>query len=565
MYYIQSTGIYPVFFLIWLILVAWGHYELIVYYRTAHGPKKNQTLYFFFGMLVGFSGGTTNFYPMFQIEMYPFGNFTILLYCLIVTYAILKYRLMDIRVAITRTGIFIAVYTLILGLPFALSVWSKGWLINTFGVNYWCMALLVLMAILATAGPFIYIFFQRKAEARLLKVQYEYQDALKQASSGLIQIRELDKLLEFIIRTITQYVRVKRVIIFLFDSASQTYVVKAGYGEFRLLPEQMNIKPDNPLISYLNKVREPITLDDLEVTAGQYMEKIAASICVPAFSQNKLIGFIFLGEKLSGEMYSREDVSLFNALSVQAALAIENAQAYTELSRAKDKLFEAEKLASIGRLAGGIAHEIKNPLSSIKTFTAYLDKKFEDKEFRQKFQRIVGSEVDRINHIVEQLTTYAFPKKTDLKIINLSEVIESTLLLLENEIIDGGIIVKKQCGHEKLDLAADARQLKQVFLNLFLNSIQAMRDNQKLPRELDISCQRRDDYIEVKVSDTGGGIPQEQIPLIFEPFFTTKETGSGLGLAIVRSIIEGHKGKIDVYSSLQQGTTFSLQLPLAQL
>ena len=136
-YYDQSHGyIYPLFFTIWLGFILYGHFELFKSYLFSKGIKRNQILYFFFGMVVGFSGGLTNFFPVFGLSLYPIGNFTIPIYCVIVSYAILKYQLLDIRMAVTKTGIFVAVYSLVLGVPFAIAFLWQHNLIGILGENW---------------------------------------------------------------------------------------------------------------------------------------------------------------------------------------------------------------------------------------------------------------------------------------------------------------------------------------------------------------------------------------------------------------------------------------------
>ncbi|MDP2922611.1 MAG: histidine kinase N-terminal 7TM domain-containing protein, partial [Candidatus Omnitrophota bacterium] len=193
-YYTKPGFLYHPFLVTWLTIVAYGHYELLMSFFLSRGIKRNQILYLFFGTAVGFSGGITNFFPIYNINIYPFGNFMIALYCIIVTYAIIHYRLMDINIVITRTGVFVAVYSIVLGIPFVVAYTMRPYLIGLFGSNWW-IAPLALSTFLATAGPFIYLYIQRRAEDRLLREQRRYQSTLRQASIGMTRIRDLQKLL----------------------------------------------------------------------------------------------------------------------------------------------------------------------------------------------------------------------------------------------------------------------------------------------------------------------------------------------------------------------------------
>jgi len=183
-----------------------------------------------------------------------------------------------------------------------------------------------------------------------------------------------------------------------------------------------------------------------------------------------------LGEKLSGDMYTQEDLDLFSTLANQAALAIENTQAYEELKDTRDQLTHSEKLATSGRFANEVAHEIKNPLQAIKTFVEFLPQKYADKNFREKFTRIVGAEIERINTFAKQLAGFSRTKPLELQPVDLNQVLDATLLLLENDFKKKGVLVKKKYSANNLRLSADRDQLKQAFLNIFLNSLEAMEE-----------------------------------------------------------------------------------------
>ena len=568
---------YHVFMVFYIIVVTLSFVNLYRGYRQSSGLRANQLKYVLLGTFIGFFSASSNFLYVYDVTIpyfNPLVTFGVPLYAFIITYAILRHRLMDINLIFRKTLIYGLTYSLCLGLAsFIVILFGHRAIQHALDIKVLEITMVAVFIIVLLVKPLDNLL-TRLTDKFLFHEKYEYHKTLKAASLGMISIRRMDKLLNLIVNIITRHVRVKQATIFLLDKESGTYVVKASKGKVRIPKNYLKFAPQNPLVKYLIKTRNSIVCEELKLILKQgdnpglakiteEMERLQVSVCVPSFLKGKLIGLLLLGEKLSGDMYSQEDLSLFSTLSIQAALAIENAQAYEALSEAKDKLFEAEKLASIGRLAGGIAHEIKNPLASIKTFTEYLNEKFDDAEFRRKFQRIVGSEVDRINHIVEQLIFYAHPKSADLKETDIHKIIGETLNLLENDLEREKIKVQKEFSKDCPLLYSDPQQLKQVFLNLFLNSIQAMQDNKEKIRQLRISTHKEDEQIRIIISDTGKGIPAEQMPVIFEPFFTTKEKGSGLGLAIVKSIVEGHQGKISVKSEPRKETSFFVSLPFS--
>ena len=236
-----------------------------------------------------------------------------------------------------------------------------------------------------------------------------------------------------------------------------------------------------------------------------------------------------------------------------------------EKEHLQQELFQTEKLAYVGGLASSVVHEIKNPLSAIKTFIEYLPQRYQESDFREKFQRVIPQEIKRIEGVVEQLLDLAKPRAPFLKLTNILNVIDSTLSLLENNLKLKRINVKRNYESNEVVIQGDEEQLKQVFLNLFLNSIQAMPEAGTLEiKTIDYGPSTTDHkYITIIISDTGCGISEENLNKLFTPFFTTKKEGIGLGLVITQEIIKNHKGSISVKSKLGGGTTFLIELPIS--
>lgn len=220
------------------------------------------------------------------------------------------------------------------------------------------------------------------------------------------------------------------------------------------------------------------------------------------------------------------------------------------------ELQRQERLRSVGLLAAGMAHEIKNPLTSIKTFAEYLPKKYDDSEFRLKFSKLIVDEVDRISSIVQQLLDFAKPAEPELKLTNISEILDGTLSLLTSNLLKARVDLIRSID-PTLIVMADKNQLRQALLNLILNAIQSMSTGGSLTIT---AISRGTKAVTIVISDTGAGINKEHLPHIFDPFYTTKEAGTGLGLAIVHSIITKHGGKIDVQSTVGSGTTVTITL-----
>lgn len=258
-------------------------------------------------------------------------------------------------------------------------------------------------------------------------------------------------------------------------------------------------------------------------------------------------------------------IPVANQADEMGKLAIQFNEMISQLQRKEmleEQLKEAEKSAVVGRLASAIAHEIRNPLNYINLTLDYLKAKFAPgDERRADFDKLtlqLKEEVARINQLVTDFLNYSRPLKLSFQKIDLQSVIDSSIRLAEAESEDLPIRISFLKSVHAVEVRADEQALRSVFNNLFINAIQAMGEK---GGELRVSVSEKDGFVEVEVSDTGIGIPPENIPKIFEPYFSTKETGTGLGLAIVKRIVDEHKGKIEVESKVGVGTRFILKLP----
>ena len=249
----------------------------------------------------------------------------------------------------------------------------------------------------------------------------------------------------------------------------------------------------------------------------------------------------------------------------------------SQIKRLEKNVQRADRLSSIGTLAAGMAHEIKNPLVSIKTFTQLLLERYADPDFRTTFHEVVPHEVDRIDTIVSRLLDFARPRPVQFEPQNIRVIVDEVLALVDNETRRGKIDVRFDHPNEDLAVYGDEQQLHQVFLNLVMNAIDSMDNHKSGFLRIEIgqgflppndgernSVFNTQPCVVVTLEDSGCGISDDSIQELFTPFFTTKDKGCGLGLAVVHGIIGEHGGNIDVSSSLNEGTLFRVSLPKAE-
>jgi two-component system sensor histidine kinase HydH len=231
-----------------------------------------------------------------------------------------------------------------------------------------------------------------------------------------------------------------------------------------------------------------------------------------------------------------------------------------EIKQLREAVKRKEKLAAIGGLAAGVAHEIRNPLSSIKGMASYFRNKFQSESEDSNAADIMINEVDRLNRVISELLEFARPSKVDIKPSDINAVLDHSVRLIRQDADAKNIQIDLETNNNLPDVLLDPDRFTQCLLNLYLNSIQSMPSGGNLTVSSDYDGEK---LVKVTVRDTGLGIPEEDINHIFDPYFTTKAKGTGLGLAVLHKIIEAHDGKINVHSTFEKGTVFTISLPVA--
>ncbi|MBW2061585.1 MAG: GAF domain-containing protein [Deltaproteobacteria bacterium] len=289
---------------------------------------------------------------------------------------------------------------------------------------------------------------------------------------------------------------------------------------------------------------------------------------MPMFAKAKVVGVFAVDRAFSQEPITSEDMQNLSMLANQAGLAIENSRLYEyienvnrELSQARERLLEVEKLGALGEMAAGMAHEIRNPLVSIGGFTRRILKVIDEDSPVKPYIKVIIDEVARLEKILHDVLDFARDSQVHYTWNDLNEVADEALYLLKRDMIEAKIEVHRNFHANLPQVYMDRRQIKHVFFNLFLNACQAMEHGGTLTVRTYLTRLYELTSVACEVADTGPGIPSEVLPNIFNPFFTTKDTGAGLGLSIVHKILSRHHGEIDVFNRERQGVSFIVKLP----
>jgi signal transduction histidine kinase len=299
--------------------------------------------------------------------------------------------------------------------------------------------------------------------------------------------------------------------------------------------------------------------------------RIYSFATVPLMGKGKVIGVVLVDNLYNQNPITEEDIRFLSMFANQAGLAIENASLYRNLEEVHQELKEAqtflvhlEKMVALGEMSTTIAHEIKNPLTSIGGFARRLDRTLPEESQEKKYSQTIIKEVSRLEKVLKDLLSYTRDESSIFKELDLRDVLEESLSMVIEGIRSGRVQLIKEYGEEIPLIEGDSHQLKQTFFNLINNACQAMQEKGTLFLRVHPFSKNGSLYVRVEVEDTGKGIDPENLHNIFNPFYSTKESSLGLGLPIVHKIIASHRGQIEVDNHPGTGVKFIITFPSSE-
>jgi signal transduction histidine kinase len=335
--------------------------------------------------------------------------------------------------------------------------------------------------------------------------------------------------------------------------------------------EEYKILPTGRLSRFLLAEKEPLFLKEIqnhlreEDDEIKILQKLDSKLVVPLISRDKLVGILSFGPKRFDQRITDSDLEFISVLTGQVTVAVENALLYenqkriiSKLRSTQKQLIQSEKLAAVGQFSASLAHEINNPLGIIKNYLQIISEGLGVNSSHQGDLDAIKEEVDRIARIVKSFLDFSRPAKEEMSYLNLTEIIHQVIFLVNQEFLSRGIEITADLPENLPRIMGSEDQLKQVFLNLLVNS----RDFMPQGGKITICAKETADKMEIAFSDSGGGIPEENLNRIFDPFFTTKSggRGTGLGLWICYGIIQRHGGSIRAQRE-EPGTSITVSLP----
>jgi signal transduction histidine kinase len=410
------------------------------------------------------------------------------------------------------------------------------------------------------------------------------QAAICIENSGLMETLDIDEILRLVLEGVTKNIGFDRARLYLVNEKTNLLECKMAVGidEERIKGITLRLDPEDSIVARSIFEKQSFIIPDAskDPRVNPVLKEkfnLHSLVVIPLFAKEKALGAIAADFVEPNKNITKEALDSVMVFAQQAGLAIHNAFMYQELKtfsqqmeekiqkttadlrKTEAQLIRSEKLAALGQLAAGFAHEIRNPLTSINILIHSMREKPPSGDSYKEDFKVIEEEIHRINEIVDQFLRFAKPAPPLLEKTEVSSIFEETLQLLRPQIEKQLIVVEKEFQPLPIILI-DREQMKQAILNLLLNAIQAMPG----AGHLTLKGQNSEDgqWIHLSIQDSGVGIPGEDMNKLFDPFFSTKEGGIGLGLSIAHRIIDQHHGKIEVESTPGEGTLFTVWLPV---
>jgi len=539
--------------------------SILVLRRSDSPRKRQQAKLWIAGAVISMPLGMTNLIATFGIPFYPLGNLANVAYTGVVAYGIVRYRLMDMDLVVTKGMAYAAVAFLLIAPAFTLALWLQKLSFGQIHPDF-SFALLVMLLAVGVLFPALRLRAESRIERSFFSEKHAHRAALVAFTRSIVRILDRERLVHELASTLADTLQLKQIAIGLSDEVNSRFAIRHAIGARPSIPE---FAKDHEFVSLLARRQEVVMREELEASADPVERAVATQVCrqngwevcVPLTVGQKLIGFLALGAKRNRNVFFAEDLELLETLGAEASVALENARLYEELKKSQEIIRRADRLSALGTLAAGIAHEVRNPLVSIQTFFQLAPSRLHDEEFMTTFLGMTANEVKRISDLISELLSFARSPTPSLRPIDFNEVVERVATLLEPEARKHQLTLERALAPTLPLINADADQIKQVLINLVLNAIQATPPDGVV--SLTTRPAERGDVrvCQLEVRDTGVGIPKDRLGHIFNPFFTTKDKGTGLGLAIAHQIVVEHGGAISVESEEGGGTCFYVDLP----
>ena len=587
--------LYHPFLLIWFFYAFYAVYLLWKDYSISVGIKRSQIRYILIGIIIGYLGGATNYFLWYDIPIPPIGNWSVIFYLGAVAYAILKYRLMDIRVALGKVFIYLATFS---------SVFALDSLIFLLGVRYFgplstnsrdfYLTLLPVIILSFFFSRFFFKIFSKIASRYFYYSFSSVKEILTTLGQKTTSVLEIKKLAEIVTKTLFESFELNRAVVLIKNPQTGFFQIEKNIGFHE--ENGISLVKDNFLTQWLEKNNQPLVAQELSlmienarskkereklIKLKNDMERIEAELCLPLIFEKKLIGMIVLGARSLNEAYTKEDVDLLTILANQLSITFENAYLYSKLKDLNENLQEKvdqqtkhlkELLKTKDEFLHIVSHQLRTPLTVLRGYLhLWKSEKFEELplEKRKKIRGYIIDSAERLHNIIKdilQVVDLEGGKMTaKYELVDLKKLIKRVYEIIKPIYQEKGISFKIESSLKKKFVKTDPRFLEIALENILDNAAKYTPKKGKVKINL---LSQKDRFI-IKVKDNGIGFSDEDKKILFEKFargkraWTLNPNGSGLGLYIVKKVIENLDGEIKIESQgINKGTEVKIILPL---
>jgi two-component system, NtrC family, sensor histidine kinase HydH len=541
----------------------------LLFIRSARAPSRLERAKLRYLCIVGGAAGTFTLFeyaPLVGIDIPELGTVLILLFLYMLSQSITRDRLIDLYELAGRAGVLTVVALFFSGI-----IWTMREIAGEprfIHMMVSAMAVLLLFdSVRGRVAPFIArVFFHERTTLE------EHLAALRRRIAGALEVDDLSAIL---MEGLEESRRVTHAALYLAARDGHSYSLAAHLGSSP--PSHIETAPARPFLTRLLEV-DALVLENLErdfedlrssrrdreaetlYEVIRTLEALHGGIALAIATRSReLYGFLIVTDDRIRDAFSIDEVQFLVGLATQVALSLESGALHRQL-------MERDRLATLGEMAAGLAHEIRNPLGAIKASAQLLAEPSDTDEAPREFLDIIVEETDRLARVVGSFLDYAKPGAPDPEPIDLGHAVERTMRMLDAELAEHGIDTSLRLDPDRPKVRVDAEHVRQILLNLVRNAIEATGRGGRLHVEV-ARIQRKgvaeslEEWIELRVTDDGPGIDPEILPKLFVPFVTTKANGSGLGLAISQRLANAASGRIDVRSEKDRGTTFVVTYP----
>ena len=594
-YFTDPGAAYHLFVAYFFGTMTFGNYLVLKAYLTADTEKrKTGSRIFLIATTLSTVGGGGNFMVPYEIYipfLYPYGGYAFILYGLLITYTILRYKFLNIEVIIKKTLVFAGLFGTVIATVAAIITLTQG-LIG----QYLRIPMAVSTAFSVAAAIFLYEptkrFLIHVTDKFLFQKKEDIRKVLGQLSEEAVRIFDITELSSKILNTLRDSLRLEAGTILIKDGGGKKYIVMNQFGT----KTATEVFTANDLfIQFLAESGKilnfeiPEQVQNLPLEVQQSVAPFKAAVAIPLFLQDDLTGVLFLGRKISDQEFSPEELETLPTMANQIAIGLNFARKLAEEKHLYAQMGQQAKMASLGTLSAGVAHEIGNTLNNIDGMAQSFQMwqklgawpKFSPAEKDKNVTEIVEGvkiNVDRAKAIMTRLSALSKnPETLAPEPVDFNKAVDDGVWFTEKELQWDNIRLKKEYAADLPKALANTGVIAQTMMNLINNAKDAikMKSGGVLPvDEISVNTFLSGDKVGVRVLDTGVGIPAENLERIFDPFFTTKDVsqnpakdaikGTGLGLYLVKRLVQHCGGEIHVESEIGKGTAFTVEFPVCQ-